>query len=76
LLFSALDEQANKLEITAGISPHVVEVSKGVMVLSVVIAYELVRRYLASSEQRRVAAQLGEDRPPPVEPKPVVEATA
>jgi simple sugar transport system permease protein len=58
LLFSGLSEQANKLEITAGISPHIVEVTTGVMVLSVVIAYEVVRRVNAVGEQKRVAAQL------------------
>ena len=77
VLFTALDEQSSKLEINAQISAHIVEVSKGVIVLSVVIAYEVVRRYLASAEQRRVAAQLADERrsAPPPDATPVLEAS-
>jgi general nucleoside transport system permease protein len=76
LLFTALDEQSSKLEINAHISAHIVEVTKGVIVLSVVIAYEVVRRYLAAAEQRRVAAQLAAERrsTPPADPTPALEA--
>ena len=59
LLFSYLTEQSNLLEINAQVSPDIVSITQGVIVLAVVIAYEVVRRYGAAQEQRKVAAELG-----------------
>lgn len=58
LLFSFLNEQANPLQIKAGVSGEIVSIIQGVIVLSVVIAYEVVRRYNVAAEQRKVAQQL------------------
>jgi simple sugar transport system permease protein len=58
LLFSYLTEQSNLLEINARVSPDIVAISQGVLVLAVVIAYEVVRRYRTALEQRQVAAEL------------------
>ncbi|CAN5432786.1 ABC transporter permease [soil metagenome] len=59
LIFAYLTEQANALDIVAGISPDIVAVTQGVVVLSVVIAYEVVRRYRNRMEQQEVARALG-----------------
>jgi general nucleoside transport system permease protein len=64
LIFAFLSEQATLLNILAGISPDIVNVTQGVIVLTVVIAYELVRRYRVRLEQAHVAAALA-DRPRP-----------
>jgi flagellin-like protein len=58
LIFAYLSEQANPLGILAGISPEIVAVTQGVVVLCVVIAYEVVRRYRNRLEQRSVAEAL------------------
>lgn len=58
LLFAFLDEQSNPLQILVGVSPDIVAITQGVIVLTVVVSYELVRRYGARLEQRRVAAEL------------------
>jgi general nucleoside transport system permease protein len=58
LIFAYLGEQANPLGILAGISPEIIAVTQGVVVLSVVIAYEVVRRYRTRIEQQQVAAAL------------------
>ena len=58
LVFAFLREKGNLLNILAGISPEIVAVTQGVIVLSVVIAYELVRRYRVRSEQAAVAEQV------------------
>ena len=42
--------------------------------LSVVVAYELVRRYRIAQEQRRVARELAAAEPPPREPQEAVKA--
>ena len=66
LIFAFLSEQATLLNILAGISPDIISVTQGVIVLAVVIAYEVVRRYNVRLEQAQVAAQLeGESRPAP-----------
>ncbi|HEY0904948.1 MAG TPA: ABC transporter permease [Marmoricola sp.] len=62
LLFAFLNEQANPLQIRAGVSDEIVNIIQGVIVLSVVIAYEVVRRYNNAAEQRKVAEQLAESR--------------
>ncbi len=58
LIFAFLREKGNLLNILAGISPEIVAVTQGVIVLSVVIAYEVVRRYRVNLEQAAVAEQL------------------
>jgi ABC-type uncharacterized transport system permease subunit len=58
LIFAFLDDRANLLNILAGVAPEIILVTQGVMVLAVVIAYELVRRYRANLEQAAVARQL------------------
>jgi general nucleoside transport system permease protein len=58
LIFSFLGEQGNLLNILAGISPDIVAVTQGVIVLAVVIAYEIVRRYRVRLEQSAVAEQV------------------
>jgi general nucleoside transport system permease protein len=58
LLFAYLTEQSSLLEINAGVSNDIVLITQGVIVLSVVIAYEVVRRYMVAQEQRSVAEQL------------------
>jgi general nucleoside transport system permease protein len=58
LLFAYLTEQSSLLEIDAGVSNDIVAITQGVLVLSVVVAYEVVRRYSRAQEQRSVAEQL------------------
>ncbi len=72
LLFAFLDEQSNPLQILVGVSPDIVAITQGVIVLTVVITYELVRRYGVRLEQRRVAQVLAEESesaPPDPEPE-------
>jgi general nucleoside transport system permease protein len=66
LLFAYLDEQSNPLQILVGVSPDIVAITQGVIVLTVVISYELVRRYGVRLEQQRVAHELAG--PTPTEP--------
>lgn len=63
LIFAYLSEQANPLGILAGISPEIIAVTQGVVVLCVVIAYEVVRRYRHRIEQQSVAEALDESKP-------------
>ncbi len=58
VLFAWLDQQSNPLQILLDVSPDIVKVTQGVIVLAVVIAYEVVRRYGVRLEQRQVAAAL------------------
>jgi general nucleoside transport system permease protein len=60
VLFAWLNEQANPLALIADISPSVVQITQGVVVLAVVIAYEVVRRWAAAAEQRSLRAALEE----------------
>ena len=62
LLFAYLDEQSNPLQILVGVSPDIVAITQGVIVLTVVISYELVRRYGVRLEQREVARALASSR--------------
>lgn len=62
ILFAYLDEQSNPLQILVGVSPDIVAITQGVIVLTVVISYELVRRYRIRLEQREVARALATDR--------------
>ncbi|WP_411285517.1 ABC transporter permease [Lapillicoccus sp.] len=70
LLWAYLDAQGNGLQINAGVSDRLVLVIQGVIVLSVVIAYELVRRAGIRMEQRRVASQLAARPVPATEGSP------
>jgi len=54
-LFAFLTAQSNSLTLLTDISASVVQITQGVAVLAVVIAYELVRRYRIRIEQRAVA---------------------
>lgn len=58
LLFAFLDEQSNPLQILVGVSPDIVKITQGIIVLTVVISYEVVRRYGQRLEQRQVAQAL------------------
>jgi len=62
LIFAFLTEQGNLLNILAGVSPDIVAVTQGVIVMAVVIAYELVRRYRVRMEQATVGAELEQGR--------------
>ncbi|MDP3893467.1 ABC transporter permease [Nocardioides sp.] len=62
LLFAFLNEQSNALQLQAGVSDEIVKIIQGVIVLSVVIAYEVVRRANNAAEQRKVAQQLAQAR--------------
>ena len=64
LLFAFLDEQSNKLQILVGVSPDIVAITQGVIVLTVVISYEVVRRYGIRIEQQSFARALDETAPP------------
>lgn len=70
LLWAYLDAQGNGLQINAGVSDRLVLVIQGVIVLSVVIAYELVSRAGTRMEQRRVASQLAAGPRPATEGAP------
>ena len=58
LLWGYLNQLSNGLQIGAGVSDRLVLVIQGIIVLSVVVAYELVRRAEQTIEQRRVANEL------------------
>ncbi len=60
LLFSFLDVASVILDINE-ISREIVLIMQGTIVLSAVVAYELVRRYGVAQEQRRVSRQLEAD---------------
>jgi ABC-type uncharacterized transport system permease subunit len=62
LLFAFLDEQSNPLQILVDVSPDIVAITQGVIVLTVVISYELVRRYGIRLEQQSVARALERER--------------
>jgi ABC-type uncharacterized transport system permease subunit len=57
VLWAFLDKSALALD-NIGVPREIVLIMQGAVVLSVVIAYEIVRRYELAAEQRRVAAQL------------------
>jgi general nucleoside transport system permease protein len=60
VLFAFLGEQSNQLTFQTDISVNVVQITQGTIVLTVVIAYEVVRRFRLRAEQSSVAAD-----PPP-----------
>jgi general nucleoside transport system permease protein len=55
VLFAFLTAQSNSLTLLTDISASVVQITQGVAVLAVVVAYELVRRYRVRLEQHAVA---------------------
>lgn len=57
LLWSFLDKSAVALD-NVGVARDIVLIMQGSVVLSVVVAYEIARRYELAAEQRRVSAQL------------------
>jgi simple sugar transport system permease protein len=59
LLWGFLDNSAQILDLE-GVPKEVVLITQGVTVLSVVVAYELVRRYRIAAQQREVGRRLGE----------------
>jgi general nucleoside transport system permease protein len=57
VLWAFLDKSALALD-NVGVPREIVLIMQGSVVLSVVVAYEIVRRYGLAAEQRRVAAEL------------------
>ncbi|MEV6985796.1 ABC transporter permease [Sphaerisporangium sp. NPDC051017] len=57
LLWSFLDNSSEILDLE-GIPKEIVTIMQGTIVLSVIIAYELVHRYRTTAEQHRVSRQL------------------
>jgi simple sugar transport system permease protein len=64
LLWAFLDQSSQILDLE-GVPKEIVTIIQGATVLSVVIAYELVRRYRLVAEQRNVGRALGETVEPP-----------
>ncbi|GII90902.1 ABC transporter permease [Sinosporangium siamense] len=60
LLWSFLDNSANILDLE-GIPTEIVIIMQGTIVLSVIVAYELVHRYRIGAEQRRVGRELAQN---------------
>jgi simple sugar transport system permease protein len=58
VLWGFLDVSYQILDLE-GIPKEIITIMQGIIVLAVVIAYEVVRRWRITSEQRRVAAELG-----------------
>jgi len=58
LLFAFLTAQSNTLTFNSDIPPSIIQITQGVAVLAVVIAYEVVRRYRLRLEQHTVAREL------------------
>jgi general nucleoside transport system permease protein len=63
LLWGFLDNASNPLD-NIGIPREIVLIMQGVIVLSVVVAYEMVRRYRVRAEQRDVGRALGSAKKP------------
>ncbi|MFF5210761.1 ABC transporter permease [Streptosporangium sp. NPDC000396] len=66
LLWAFLNTSSNILQLHE-ISPEIVQIMQGTIVLSVIIAYELVHRYQISAGQRRVSKELASATPPRAE---------
>jgi simple sugar transport system permease protein len=60
LLWAFLDTSSNILQISS-VPTSVVAITEGVVVLSAVVAYELVRRYGLRRQQQRVGTELAEE---------------
>ena len=67
VLWAFLDKSALALD-NVGVPRDIVLIMQGSVVLSVVVAYEIVRRYELAAEQRRVASQLRSPATPQKEP--------
>jgi general nucleoside transport system permease protein len=61
-LFAFLNEQSNRLQLETDVPIEIVTITQGVIVLSVVIAYEVVGRSRARLEQRNVSQRLEAER--------------
>jgi len=71
LLWAALDSSSNALQ-GVQVPKELITIMQGVIVLSIVVAYELVRRYRLVLEQRSVARALSATAaPPPTTSAPV-----
>jgi general nucleoside transport system permease protein len=57
LLWSFLDQSSQILDLE-GVPKEIVTIMQGITVLSVVVAYELVRRFSLTQQQRKVGAEL------------------
>jgi len=64
LLWGYLNQLSNGLQIGAGVSDRLVLIIQGIIVLSVVVAYEVVRRARLRLEQGRVARELASQASP------------
>jgi ABC-type uncharacterized transport system permease subunit len=73
LLWAFLDTSANILQIS-NIPTSVVAITEGVVVLSAVVAYELVRRFGLKRQQRRVGEDIAEPTTDPAAGTEVIEA--
>lgn len=62
VLFAFLTAQSNTLTFSTDISPSIVQITQGIAVLAVVIAYEVVRRLRTRLEQRNVSRALASER--------------
>lgn len=58
LLWSWLEKASDGLQLQAGVSPALVYIIQGVILLAVVIAYEVVARFERRLEQKQVTRQL------------------
>lgn len=58
VLFAFLSVKSNDLTFATDVSPSIVQITQGVAVLAVVIAYEAVRRWRTKIEQRAVSSEL------------------
>lgn len=58
LLWSWLEKASDGLQLQAGVSPALVYIIQGVILLAVVIAYEVVHRLDRRLEQKQVTRQL------------------
>lgn len=67
ILWAFLDKSALALD-NVGVPREIVTIMQGAIVLSVVVAYEIVRRVGLRAEQRRVGRALGAVDPPSFEP--------
>jgi general nucleoside transport system permease protein len=68
LLFAFLRQSAQILDLK-GVPKEIVDIMQGVIVLSVVIAYEILRRFRVRANAREVGRTTGEATPPkPNEP--------
>ncbi len=75
LLWAFLDQSAQILDLN-GIPKEIVQITQGVVVLSVVIAYELVRRAVLAQQQRRVGRSLAAAAPPAGPPASLVKGVS